>query len=85
MGFNPRPCARGDLGIPGRLFEYDKFQSTPLREGRPGQVTTRSAEDVVSIHAPARGATVGRWNCTVRNYVSIHAPARGATFWSRNL
>ena len=35
---------------------------------------------LVSIHAPARGAT-GELNTNLVNYqVSIHAPARGATY-----
>ena len=35
----------------------------------------------ISIHAPARGATVGVY-CNVDWYnISIHAPARGATDW----
>ena len=33
----------------------------------------------VSIHAPARGATVGRYHFNSFKKVSIHAPARGAT------
>ena len=34
---------------------------------------------IVSIHAPARGATIEEANLTYRRAVSIHAPARGAT------
>ena len=34
---------------------------------------------VVSIHAPARGATEEYDRAMAREYVSIHAPARGAT------
>ena len=34
MGFNPRPCARGDYFSGGNLQNYIKFQSTPLCEGR---------------------------------------------------
>ena len=34
---------------------------------------------VVSIHAPARGATIGDYGKDVNLVVSIHAPARGAT------
>ena len=37
----------------------------------------------VSIHAPARGATLFATSMAIRQLVSIHAPARGATgvFW----
>ena len=34
---------------------------------------------MVSIHAPARGATTPRRCLHSKGYVSIHAPARGAT------
>ncbi len=78
VGFNPRPCARGD--------------------GRPGAALV---PDLVSIHAPARGATraprrsgitstrfnprpcargdLGGLGDKHLGIVSIHAPARGAT------
>jgi len=56
-----------------------EFRSTPLREGRQAAVRKFVAEVDVSIHAPARGATVIlRWLIRI-NQVSIHAPARGAT------
>jgi len=32
--FNPRPCARGDGGKTHPLAVMERFQSTPLREGR---------------------------------------------------
>ena len=38
-----------------------------------------SSISVVSIHAPARGATVQGTEYAQHAYVSIHAPARGAT------
>ena len=34
---------------------------------------------LISIHAPARGATARIWNEWFRDEISIHAPARGAT------
>ena len=33
----------------------------------------------VSIHAPAKGATMFSCQCVLFNFVSIHAPAKGAT------
>ena len=33
----------------------------------------------ISIHAPARGATLGLSKTGVVGFISIHAPARGAT------
>ena len=35
--------------------------------------------DDISIHAPARGATVRRMEMWLIVMISIHAPARGAT------
>ncbi len=61
-GFDPRPCARGDL-----IFE---------RRNR--------YVAVVSIHAPARGATSALCRFRKSRIVSIHAPARGATFTRAN-
>ena len=36
---------------------------------------------MISIHAPAKGATNLRHRCTVHGGISIHAPAKGATFF----
>ena len=33
----------------------------------------------ISIHAPAKGATVGRFSTIPWAIISIHAPAKGAT------
>jgi len=55
------------------------FQSTPLREGRLLHTNIRYVTVRVSIHAPARGATVGVIVEQLVSEVSIHAPARGAT------
>ena len=33
----------------------------------------------ISIHAPAKGATTGRWTADLQFDISIHAPAKGAT------
>ena len=55
------------------------FQSTPLREGRRTVAQMKAESKPVSIHAPARGATTGRFTTSLCTPVSIHAPARGAT------
>ena len=65
----------------GRIIRSNQtFQSTPLREGRHDILGPHGVCPVVSIHAPARGATqlLGITRRGVQ--VSIHAPARGATF-----
>ena len=56
-----------------------KFQSTLPRGERHYMQVLPSVNRHISIHAPARGATVLlRSSCTVV-CISIHAPARGAT------
>ena len=49
------------------------------RKGRDGKELGPVQGEGVSIHAPARGATLCHSELGVRNQVSIHAPARGAT------
>ena len=57
------------------------FQST-LPQGERQIRNSKMAEDIkISIHAPARGATVLRLFAGLRIVISIHAPARGATLW----
>ena len=79
-GFNPRPRAGGDSPANRRLLAYCRFQSTPPRGGRPLVLSGCASGDLVSIHAPARGATCEAGVRRVQQNVSIHAPARGATF-----
>ena len=55
------------------------FQSTRPRGARPKKFDVKNGLYLVSIHAPARGATIlKKINRRLFN-VSIHAPARGAT------
>ncbi len=56
-----------------------KFQSTLPRGERPLPPTPKSTPTIVSIHAPARGATHKANDIAQAILVSIHAPARGAT------
>ncbi len=79
ISFNPRPCARGDRGETQWQPLQDQFQSTPLREGRLLERADMIGVAGVSIHAPARGATIWRGPGVCGPGVSIHAPARGAT------
>tara|TARA_Y100001001_G_scaffold151220_1_gene162596 strand:- start:10520 stop:10771 length:252 start_codon:yes stop_codon:yes gene_type:complete len=57
----------------------DECFNPRAREGRDGIDVEVLKDWLVSIHAPARGATV--WNVAAGPsiQVSIHAPARGAT------
>jgi len=84
-GFNPRPCARGDRGKLLFSLSVFLFQSTPLREGRLERTGGLRPPFLVSIHAPARGATASRPPRGPGRMVSIHAPARGATQKEREI
>ena len=58
--FNSRPSARGDIEadhIPLR----QRFQFTPLREGRRYK-RRKAMSEIISIHAPPRGATKSEKN-----------------------
>ncbi len=55
------------------------FQSTRPHEARLDVIDLAAREHLVSIHAPARGATQVMLDRRERLPVSIHAPARGAT------
>ena len=57
-GFNPRPRAGGDQLRPPRFVGRPLFQSTPPRGGRRHIRSAGLSKLIVSIHAPARGATV---------------------------
>ena len=56
------------------------FQSTLPRGERPQTIAQVAEPTGISIHAPARGATVdGEYADNIKDIISIHAPARGAT------
>ncbi len=78
--FNSRPCERGDPSSGGEGKCVGIFQFTPLREGRPERPPCPRDGGKISIHAPARGATLqSRDRVNRHRPISIHAPARGAT------
>ena len=68
-----------------RLLAIDKpklvqsFQSTLPREERLPAPFTSSNPIFISIHAPTRGATNGKYIHFLYASISIHAPTRGAT------
>ena len=79
QNFNPRTregCDR-EMILGGRVVFL--FQSTHPRGVRLTGLAAGNRGGIISIHAPARGATVA--NNAVKTYlrISIHAPARGAT------
>ena len=61
------------------------FQSTLPRGERRLWHIGKYAIAFISIHAPARGATMGYAIERFRSVISIHAPARGATFFPINV
>ena len=61
------------------MMAFSRFQSTLPRGERPVLVLTWEEAFKVSIHAPARGATLAEGLIYKHFAVSIHAPARGAT------
>ncbi len=72
----PRGARHGPQGRGGHAAE---FQSTRPRGARHNWVFDPCNIRVVSIHAPARGATRPYKEIASAYQVSIHAPARGAT------
>ncbi len=67
-----RPC---QLFCPGPSGSFNPR----ARTGRDHNILRAAPPAPVSIHAPARGATVGHHRPRHEGGVSIHAPARGAT------
>ena len=77
--FNPRSREGSDGG---RWMKRDirfQFQSTLPRGERQEQDRKYLDRIIISIHAPARGATTIRFFFIELPPISIHAPARGAT------
>ena len=77
--FNPRSRTGSDPTAPAAVMPYSRFQSTLPHGERPQELVEILQSVDVSIHAPARGATLKRRIAKVDVAVSIHAPARGAT------
>ena len=61
------------------MKKYELFQFTPLREGRRIMRLVKQGKNVISIHAPPRGATREAALMLANCFISIHAPPRGAT------
>ena len=70
-GARPRSCSVSAAPL--------QFQSTRPRGARPYRPFPVQFMPQVSIHAPARGATLVCGHAKRTELVSIHAPARGAT------
>ena len=70
---------RGATERVGYRIRRNRFQFTPLREGRQMVAVCERANDLISIHAPPRGATQAYSLIETGKRISIHAPPRGAT------
>ena len=80
--FNPRTRVGCDVSGYVQAVAEIEFQSTHPRGVRPRPLFELLVDELVSIHAPAWGATRDRHPRDHQQPVSIHAPAWGAT---RNL
>ncbi len=77
--FNPRPHAGGDKQTCRYSKHYQCFNPRPHAGGDIQRGFDTMRLEIVSIHAPTRGAT---WLTSLMHpcgIVSIHAPTRGAT------
>ena len=75
--FNPRPRARGDTKLLWLINVKLMFQSTPPREGRQPSLSNSGKAKSVSIHAPARGATVDHDSWAVLKEFQSTPPREG--------
>ena len=74
---HPRGVRRPYVALPG--VESITFQFTHPRGVRRVTPKSINGKNMVSIHAPTRGATRVWLGLDKTNNVSIHAPTRGAT------
>ena len=72
--------ARGATILMRNAIIAPQFQSTLPQGERQEEYYNAVQEQMISIHAPARGATCNRDWTGGSTKISIHAPARGATF-----
>ena len=77
--FNPRSGERSDFLHKNNTCPFSVFQSTLRRTERRKEWETLIAWVVISIHAPANGATKNVMFWVNDSRISIHAPANGAT------
>ena len=77
--FNPRSREGSDSDFMAYAGAFKSFQSTLPRRERPHLACPSPCALAISIHAPAKGATVGQAWTLKSGSISIHAPAKGAT------
>ena len=79
LRFNPRARMGRDAPTQAEIAERISFNPR-ARMGRDVGLLVNSKLGIVSIHAPAWGATLVRFPLAQTCLVSIHAPAWGATY-----
>ena len=82
--FNPRSREGSDEILAKLGLSEIVFQSTLPRGERLPRRAVLYGDVRISIHAPARGATVEYLKSQCMENISIHAPARGATVPGKN-
>ena len=82
--FNSRPSARGDVLTDGNRGNPNVFQFTPLREGRHLYYPPFGVIQLISIHAPPRGATAKDMQF-LQIFCSTLTNQHGLTIVPRNL
>ena len=78
FNFNPRSREGSDKRHSRNMFETIDFNPRS-REGSDAILSRDPRNAEISIHAPARGATMQAQKRAILQRISIHAPARGAT------
>ena len=79
MYFNPRSREGSDYLESDTYHNEMVFQSTLPRRERLRYNRDKKERMIISIHAPAKGATEMFLQCYDFDGISIHAPAKGAT------
>ena len=77
--FNPRSREGSDKTGTCTSCDQYKFQSTLPRRERLWHSSYICMYPIISIHAPAKGATILTGLFSISSFISIHAPAKGAT------
>ena len=70
---------REERPISPRMFPNAFYFNPRSRERSDVVGDQKHGTNIISIHAPARGATLSKCDNIHSRYISIHAPARGAT------
>ena len=76
--FQSTPPREGRPRVRTRIRTHKRFNPRPHARGDPF-ILLKCYLNVVSIHAPTRGATDEKQRRKHKDKVSIHAPTRGAT------